>query len=172
MERPVKIEYVISLMRRIYPDQCWEIDPGRTVLTQYIARHPHAIEPAFRVGEIVRIDEKVYVIGSTLSGYFGVNKGIFANLSDWEWYVTTVCYFLKPPVFDTASMEASGWYPLPGNIIEPKAVPTMTTGALYNQRVKDPDEIYDLGAEMYEARNRFKLVVAELNKIRKREGLK
>jgi len=159
MEGSVKIEYNISLMRTIYPDQCWEIDPDRTVLTQYTARHPHAIHATFRQGDLVKIDEKVYAIGDTLSGYFGLN--------DCEWYVTTICYYLKPPVFDMGPPESSEWSPLPGNIIEPKAVPTTTTGALYNQKVRKRGELYNLNAELDEARNRFWLVVAELKKLRK-----
>lgn len=173
MERRVKIEYQNSasrhidrdtiikttIVRSIYPDQCWEIDPDRTVLTQYIARHPDSIIATFAVGDVVRIDGTVYVIKDTLSGYFGVDDG--------EWYVSSICYYLEP-LPDTETGDMIGWELMPGNIIEPMAVPAPTTKALYNQRVRKKDEVYDIDTELEEARHRFWLVVTELGKIRRR----
>lgn len=161
MEGPVKIEYRISLSRTIYSNQCWEIDPDRTVLTQYIARHPDSIRATFAGGDIVRIDGIMYVVKDTLSGYFG--------LDDCEWYVSTICYYLKPLPFSMGLGLETGWTTIPGNIVEPKAIPTVTTGALYNQRLRKKGEVYNLNAELDEARNRFLLVVAELNRIRKKK---
>ena len=177
MERRVKIEYQnrgsyrtdrgtivkTTIIRSICPDQCWEIDPDRTVLTQYIARHPDSISTTetFAVGDIVRIDGIVYTIKDTLSGYFGVGDG--------EWYVSSICYYLEPLPPDTVTEGIIGWKLMPGNIIEPMAVPAPTTKALYNQRVRKKDEVYDIDAELEEARHRFWLVVTELGKIRRRK---
>lgn len=144
--------------RTIYPDQCWETDPERTTLTQYIARHPFSITPAFAVGDRLRIDGKAYWVYMVQHGHFGITS----------WTATVTWYYLRAYNKLDIGPPANKWCVMPGKFVDPQPIPTITNAAMFNYKSRpsvEPVDI-DLSREYAEARNRYEVVVAELVRVR------
>jgi len=156
--------------RTIYPDQCWEIDAERTTLTQYIARHPHSIRSTFTSYDRLLIDGKLYSVTEIRHGHLGVTS----------WTAAVIWYYLRAHnVLKSGPPPAGKWCVMPGKFVDPQPIPTITSGSLFSYKVRPaalgtPD--IDLAKEYTEARNRYEIVVNELNRVRrelerKKEGV-
>lgn len=145
--------------RTIYPDQCWELDPDWTVLTQYIARHPYSIRSTFTTGDRLLLDGKLHSVTEIRYGHFGVTS----------WTATVIWYYLRAHnVLDSGPPPAGKWCVMPGKFVDPQPIPTITTGSLFSYKVRPAAEAIDidLSKEYTESRNRYEIVVNELNRVR------
>lgn len=146
--------------RTIYTDQCWEIDPDRTVLTQYIARHPYSIQSTFTTGDRLLLNGKLYSVTEIRYGNFGVTS----------WTATVIWYYLRAHnALESGPPPAGKWCVMPGKFVDPQPIPTITTGSLFSYKVRPTAEgiDIDLAKEYTESRNRYEIVVNELNRVRR-----
>lgn len=145
--------------RTIYPDQCWEIDPDRTMLTQYIARHPYSIRSTFTGHDRLKINGKLYSVTEVRHGHYGITS----------WTATVIWYYLRAHnVLESGPPPAGKWCVMPGKFINPQPVTTLTSGALFSYKPRPSGELVDidLAKEYMEARNRNELVIIELARVR------
>lgn len=144
-------------MRTIYPDQCWEIDHDRTVLTQYIARHPAAVRSTFILHDRLLIDDAFYSVNEIYHGRCRVTS----------WAFTVIWYHLRKHNVPPRSPPPIGrWCVMPGDFIVPQATPSPPSGAIYSHEVHRSDVVYNMDDEYMKARNRYELVVQKLTELR------
>lgn len=156
-ETSIHQSYIVE--RTVYPDQCWEIDSDRTMLTQYIARHPFSIRSTFTEHDRLLIDGKLYSVTDVRHGHFEVTS----------WTATVIWYYLRAHnALESGPPPAGKWHVMPGKFVDPKPIPMITCGALFSYKVRPAAESVDIDLmnDVLESRHRYDLVVNELNRVR------